>query len=141
MNTTDEKKRRQFLDLVRALANLRDVQYGDNQSESLVERALLIPTVNLPSNLLRAAAIFVDFRFGFRPKEDSFGPPAWVTSLKQLPENERGSLGCSNFREIEAAEEGDSVILLHDHPASGLMAGAAGVIRQVDQSEISGADD
>jgi len=126
-----EQKKQQFLRLVEHLARLRDVQYGCDAAKSIVAHAKQILAQNLPSNLLRAASIVVDGRHGFPPDWSSFHQPEWVNARQLLPEGERGSLVCSNFKDIAYLDVGDSVVLTQDIPSKGLFAGMAGIVRDV----------
>ena len=98
-----------FLQLVDQLARLRDLQYQKDGAKDTLQLAKKVVARNLPSNLLRAAAIFVDYCYGFPPGHGSFTAPDWVSSRGLLPEGERGSLVCSGFKEVSALEEGDSL--------------------------------
>lgn len=126
-----EQKKQQFLRLVERLAQLRDIQYGCDATKSIVAHAKKILAHNLPSNLLRAASIVVDGRHGFPPDWSSFHQPEWVNARQLLPESERGSLVCSNFKDIAYLDVGDSVVLTHDIPSKGIFAGMAGIVRDV----------
>jgi hypothetical protein len=129
-------RRRRFVQIVEALARLRDIQYQDDSAAGLVRHANKVLALNLPSNLLRAAAIFVDYFQGFPPQRRSFMPPAWVTAKKLLPESQRGSLVCSGLDNLEDLEEGDAVVLTRDVAEHHLIAGMAGIIKHiVDQKE------
>ena len=46
------------------------------EAEEILKCARRVVALNLPSSLLRAAAIFVDYFHGFPPQHDSFFPPA-----------------------------------------------------------------
>ena len=126
-----EHRKQCFLRLVERLARLRDVQYDCDQTEHILAHAKTIVARNLPSNLLRGAAIVVDWRHGFPPDWSSFHPPEWVEARQLLPEGERGSLICSNFKDIACLEAGDAVVLTQDLPSKGLLAGMAGIVRDI----------
>lgn len=128
-------RRRRFVQIVEALAHLRDIQYQDDSAAGLVRRATKVVALNLPSNLLRAAAIFVDYFQGFPPQRRSFMPPAWVTAKKLLPEKQRGSLVCSGLDNLEDLEEGDAVVLTRDVAKHHITAGMAGIIKQIPEDE------
>ena len=127
-----------FLKLVEQLSQLRDLQYGTELAPSIVRRAERVLAINLPSNFLRAAAIFVDHAHGFPPKRCSFEAPAWVTAKMQLPDEAKGSLACAGFQEISALGEGDCVVLLGDIPEHGLHAGMAGIIKEISANPKAG---
>ena len=126
-----EQKKQRFLRLVECLARLRDAQYECDHTECILKIAKRIVAQNLPSNLLRAASIVVDYVHGFPPDGSSFHKPEWVDARQVLPEEKRGSLVCSNFKDIAYLEEGDAVVLMRDIPVKGLFAGMAGVVRDV----------
>lgn len=98
---------------------------------SILSRAKKVVALNLPRNLLRAVAIFVDHSHGFPPSYGSFTPPEWVQAKKNLPEEKRGLLSCSGFKDISDVEEGDCVVLRDDLPDEGLHAGMAGIVKEV----------
>ena len=123
-------KKRQFIKLVKAMADLRALQYGKDDNENIVREAEDVVALNIPSNLLRAAAIFVDYFYGFPPDWGSFFPPAWVLVKSVLPENERGSLVCTGLHYTSALNEKDLVVLTHDVPSFGLHAGMSGIVRE-----------
>ncbi len=128
----DAKPRKQrFVQLVEALARLRDVQYQNDLATALIQRAGTLPARNLPSNLLRAAAIFVDSAYGFPPGKGSFETPVWVTAQNLLPEQERGLMRCARFGDEFPLEENQVVILLADIPSHDLLAGMAGIVREL----------
>ena len=87
-----EVRKQRFVKFVEHLARLRDLQYETDISDSVIERANNVVAMNLPSNLLRAAAIFVDWSYGFPPNKDTFALPEWTTAKTVLPESQRGSL-------------------------------------------------
>lgn len=126
-----EIHKQRFLKLVEHLARLRDVQYEADSANSLIERATNIIALNLPSNLLRAAAIFVDWSYGFPPDQGSFGHPEWMTAKTVLPKEQRGSLICSRLDDLSTVRESDVVALLGDLPEHGLHAGMAGIVREL----------
>lgn len=131
LNEIAEQKKKHFLQLVEQLSRLRDIQYGRDSTDGILKNAKGVLARNLPSNLLRAATIFVDYFHGFPPDWSSFSIPEWVGARKLLPEAERGSLICSNFRDISYLGVGDAVILTQDVPIEGLFAGMAGVVREI----------
>jgi len=126
-----EVHKRRFVRLVEHLARLRDVQYEADGANAIIERAKKVVALNLPSNLLRAAAIFVDWSYGFPPDQGSFGLPEWVTAKVLLPENQRGSLACERLKDLSTLQESDVVVLLDDLPEHGLHAGMAGIVREL----------
>lgn len=71
-----EYRKRGFLAGVEAIARLRDTAYRVEEAEEILKCARRVVALNLPSSLLRAAAIFVDYFHGFPPQHDSFFPPA-----------------------------------------------------------------
>ena len=131
LNELAEHKKQHFLQLVERLARFRDVQYDCDETENILKHAKRIVARNLPSNLLRAAAIVVDYRHGFPPDGSSFHAPEWLQARQLLPEGERGSLICSNFKDIAYLDEGAAVVLTHDIPSKGLVAGMAGIVREI----------
>jgi hypothetical protein len=133
-----EQNKQRFLKLVEALARLRDAQFDDDGAEGIIKVAKKVVALNLPSNLLRAAIIFVDYVCGYPPHGNSFWPPRWVSSKKLLPKNERGSLACSRFQELNELEIGECVVLTHDVPSSHLTAGMVGVIRELPSKDDRG---
>ena len=135
-NEFAEQKKAQFIELVRCLSRLRDVQYASNDVESIVKQAEKVVARNLPTNLLRASAIFVDYIYGFPANRDSFFPPKWTNSRELLPEEQRGSLVCTGFKEIAELEENDVVVLNADIPMHGLHAGMAGIVRQLPEDDL-----
>lgn len=135
-NDGAKRNKERFVKLVRCLAALRDVQYDQNMAEGLVLAAKQVVAGNLPSNSLRAAAIFVDYRYGFPPFWCAFMQPAWATAKKLLPEGERGCLACAGLDELADVEVGSSVVLTRDVPEDGLHGGMAGVVRQVDSEDF-----
>jgi hypothetical protein len=130
MNEIAEIKKQHFIRLVRQLAGLRDLQFDHDMAPAIVESAQEVVALNLPSNSVRAAAIFVDWRYGFPPDQDSFTPPKWVGAKKLLPEGERGSLVCARLADVSSLTEKDVVVLVEDIPAHGLYAGTAGMIKE-----------
>jgi len=126
-----EHRKERFVKLVGRLAALRDIQYDDDSGPDVVEDAQNVVALNLPSNLLRAAAIFVDYRYGFPPGRGSFLPPQWVTAKRLLPEAERGSLVCSGLKDARSISENDVVVLTSDVDEHGLHAGMAGIVKQL----------
>jgi hypothetical protein len=130
-----EIKKQRFLKFVDQLALLRDLQYENNMAPLIAENAKRVVALNLPSNLLRAAAIFVDYFHGFPANKDTFGPPEWVTNRKLLPEGCRGSLVCTGFSNVCDLTEEDVVVLIDDLPKHGLHAGMAGIIRELSDDE------
>jgi|ERR1017187_991707 hypothetical protein len=126
-----EHKKKKFLQLVERFARLRDLQYDHDQTEGILKIAVKIVARNLPSNLLRAATILVDYVHGFPPDWSSFWKPEWVGATKLLPEDRRGSLICSGFKEISSVEIGDAVVLTNDISSKGLFAGMAGIVREI----------
>lgn len=131
MGEVAEIHKQRFIKLVEHLARLRDVQYEADGANAIIERAKKVVALNLPSNLLRAAAIFVDWSYGFPPDQGSFGLPEWVTAKVLLPENQRGSLACERFKDLSTLQESDVVVLLDDLPEHGLHAGMAGIVREL----------
>jgi len=125
-----EVRKAKFLNFVEALARLRELQHGRDTAHSVLGRAKKLPALNLPSNLLRAAAIFVDHAYGFPPNFSTFGHPEWVVSRSLLPEGKRGSLVCE-FTDSDVFETDDVVVLITDIPSLGLHAGMAGIVRDV----------
>lgn len=123
--------KKEFVEIVRQLAHLRDLQYKRNLTEGIIQGAEKVVALNLPSNLLRAAAIFVDWRHGFPPDGGSFLPPAWARATELLPERQRGSLRCEGLKEMSSVQEGDVVVLTHDLESDGLHAGMSGIIREL----------
>ena len=126
-----EIKKQQFISLVGQLAGLRDLQYANDMAPGVIDLAKKVVALNLPSNLMRAAAIFVDYLYGFPANKSSFGPPQWVLVKKLLPERERGSLTCTGLDDISSLEENDVVVLVGDLQAHGLHAGMAGIVREL----------
>jgi hypothetical protein len=126
-----EVHKRRFVILVEHLARLRDAQYEADSADSVIERAKKVVALNLPSNLLRAAAIFVDWSYGFPPDQGSFGHPEWMTEKAVLPKEQRGLLVCPRFKDLSTLQEKDVVVLLGDLPEHGLHAGMAGIIREL----------
>jgi hypothetical protein len=126
-----ELHKKEFLAIVKHLAPLRDLQYKKDLSEGIIQRAEKVMALNLPSNLLRAAAIFVDHTHGFPPGGGSFFPPAWITATELLPEHQRGSLRCEELKEMSSVQEGDVVVLTHDLESDGLHAGMSGIVREL----------
>ena len=126
-----EIKKQQFVALVGQLAGLRDLQYGNDLAPGVIELALKVVALNLPSNLLRAAAIFVDYLYGFPANKGSFGPPQWVLVKTLLPEKERGSLVCTGLEDVSSLAENDVVVLVGDVPGQGLHAGMSGIVREL----------
>lgn len=126
-----EIHKRRFISLVEHLARLRDVQYEADSADSVIERAKKVVAFNLPSNLLRAAAIFVDRSYGFPPGQGSFGSPEWVTANTVLPKDQRGLLACPRLSDLSTLQESDVVVLLGDLPEHGLHAGMAGIVREL----------
>lgn len=124
-----EHKKKNFLQLVENLARLRDFQYGKDETKDILKIAQKIKAANLPSNLLRAAAILVDYIYGFPPNWSSFWKPEWVDAKKLLPVEKRGSLVCSGFKKVSELEEGDLVVLTQD--CKGFSAGMAGIVRRI----------
>jgi hypothetical protein len=135
-----EIKKQQFVTLVGQLAGLRDLQYSNDMAPCVIELALKVVALNLPSNLLRAAAIFVDYIYGFPANKGSFGPPKWVSVKTLLPEKERGSLVCTGFKDVSSLEENDVIVLVGDIPGQGLHAGMSGIVREL-PSEDEGESD
>lgn len=131
MNEVAEIKKKQFVSFVVQLASLRDLQYGNDLATNIIERAKKIVALNLPSNLLRGAALFVDHAYGFPADKHNFGAPKWVTAKELLPKEERGSLVCTGFKDISGLEEKDVVVLVADIPERGLHAGMAGIVREL----------
>jgi hypothetical protein len=126
-----EIKKKQFVNLVGQLAGLRDLQYANNSATDAIDLANKVLALNLPTNLLRAAAIFVDYFYGFPAEGSSFIPPKWVLAKTLLPKEERGSLICTGFKSISGVEETDVVVLVADIPEWGLHAGMAGIVREL----------
>jgi hypothetical protein len=126
-----EIKKQEWLKLVDLLARFRDAQYETDLADSMQSRAEKIIAINLPSNLLRAAAIFVDHAHGFPPGKGTFEPPEWVLSREILPEEKRGLLSCRGFKDTSEVEEGDCVVLCDDLPDRGLHAGMAGIVKEL----------
>jgi hypothetical protein len=126
-----EIKKQRFISMVGQLASLRDLQYERDMAPGLIEDARKVVALNLPSNILRAAAIFVDFYHGFPASEQPVGAPNWVSSKKLLPQAERGSLVCTGFKDVSSLGENEVVVLLADIPSEGLHAGMAGIVRQL----------
>jgi hypothetical protein len=126
-----EVRKQRFVKFVERLARLRDLQYETDISDSVIERANKVVAMNLPSNLLRAAAIFVDWAYGFPPSKDTFALPEWTTAKAMLPESQRGSLACTRLADMSTLEENDVVVLIGDLPAHGLHAGMAGIVREL----------
>lgn len=126
-----EHKKERFLRLVEQLGGLRDIQFDEHETPDILRIGRQIPAENLPSNLIRAAVIFVDYHFGFPPNRNAFGPPAWVTAKELLPKENRGSLACKGFGDMASVEEGDTVVLRDDIEALGLHAGMAGMVREL----------
>ena len=126
-----ELHQQDFVELVKAFANLRDREYKRDLASGILERAKKTVALNLPSNLIRAAAIFVDHAHGFPPNGGSFLPPAWVTTTKLLPESQRGSLCCAGFKELSLVQEGDLVVLTKDIDTDRLHAGMAGIVKEL----------
>jgi len=140
INEVAEIRKEQFVSLVGQLAGLRDLQYANHMAPKVIDLAKKVVALNLPSNLLRAAAIFVDYIYGFPANKGSFGPPKWVTVKELLPNEERGSLVCTGFKDVSALEENDIVVLVTDIPERGLHAGMAGIVRELpseDDGEFS----
>lgn len=126
-----ESRKQEFLKLVELFAQFRDCQYGNDLAGSLVTRAKKVVAINLPHNLLRAVAIFVDHAHGFPPNYGSFTPPEWVLAKRNLPKEKRGLLSCSGFKDISDVEEGDCVVLRDDLHGEGLHAGMAGIVKEL----------
>jgi len=124
MNAT--LKKQEFVRLVEQLSRLRDLLYKTDETAGIVESARKVVSSNLPRNLLRAAAIFVDYFKGFPPYSESFLPPDWVTAKDILPKEQRGSLCCRGFKEMCHLQEGDIVVLVADLNPPGLHAGYGG---------------
>jgi hypothetical protein len=135
-----EARKQQFVALVRALSALRDVQFGSDSCNAWVESAQNVVAENLPSNLLRAAAFFVDSKHGFPPEGGFCDQPRWIHFSSLLPESERGVLW-SKFPAIAEAEVGDVVIALEDQHELKILAGSAAIIRTVDCGEAEEAGD
>jgi hypothetical protein len=131
MNGVAEIKKKQFVNLVGQLAGLRDLQYADDSAQGAIDLAQKVVALNLPTNLLRAAAIFVDYIYGFPADRGSFGPPKWVLAKELLPKEARGSLICTGFKDNSDLEETDVVVLVADMPERGLHAGMAGIVREL----------
>lgn len=127
--------KKEFVEIVRHLAHLRDLQYKKDLAKGIIQGAEEVVALNLPSNLLRAAAIFVDWRHGFPPDGGSFLPPAWVRATELLPERQRGSLRCEGLKEMSSVQEGDVVVLTHDLESDGLHAGMSGIVRELPSDE------
>jgi hypothetical protein len=125
-----EHKKRRFLRLVKARAHYRDVIRDETRAPQIVEAAKRVVALNLPSNLHRAAAVFVEYLFGWGYRRTSFVPPSWVWSKKLLPENERSSLTYSHFQDLNDVQIGDRVVLNRDVLSNKLTAAMAGVIRE-----------
>ena len=131
MDEVAEIKKKQFVSLVARLAGLRDLQYANDLSPGVVDLAQKVVGLNLPSNRLRAAAIFVDYIYGFPADKRNFGAPKWVSAKELLPKEERGSLVCTGFKDVSSLAEKDVVVLVADIPERGLHAGMAGIVREV----------
>ena len=127
--------KKEFVKIVRHLAHLRDLQYKKDLAKGIIQGAEKVVALNLPSNLLRAAAIFVDWRHGFPPDGGSFLPPAWALATELLPEQQRGSLRCEGLKEMSSVQEGDVVVLTHDLESDGLHAGMSGIVRELPSDE------
>ena len=127
--------KKEFVEIVRQLAHLRDLQYKKDLAKGIIQGAEKVVALNLPSNLLRVAAIFVDWRHGFPPDGGSFLPPAWARATELLPEHQRGSLRCEGLKEMSSVQEGDVVVLTHDLESDGLCAGMSGIIRELPSDE------
>jgi hypothetical protein len=125
-----ERKKKRFLRLVEARAHYLDVKHEETLAAEIVKAAKTVVALNLPSNLDWAAVLFVDRFYGLGPQRD-YMPPQWVNSRTLLPESERGSLACSGLQNLDDLEEGDCVVLTRDIPSHHLMAGRAGVIREL----------
>ncbi len=123
--------KKEFVEIVRQLAHLRDLQYKKDLAKGIIQGAEKVVALNLPSNLLRAAAIFVDWRHGFPPDGGSFLPPAWARATELLPKRQRGSLRCEGLKEMSSVQEGDVVVLTHDLESDGLHAGMSGIVREL----------
>ena len=130
-----EQKKCQFVQLVEHLARLRDIQYAGDSAESVIKQAKKTVARNLPSNLLRSAAIFVDYYYGFPADQHSFFPPAWVSAKKLLPKGQRGSLICTGLKDLSELQENDVVVLIGDMVTQGLHAGMAGIVRELPTEE------
>jgi len=140
MHEAAEIKKEQFVRLVGQIAGLRDLQFDNDLATKIIDRAKKIVALNLPSNLLRGAAIFVDHAYGFPADKRNFGAPKWVTAKELLPKDERGSLVCTGFKDVSDLEEKDVVVLVADIPERGLHAGMAGIVRELpseDDGEFS----
>jgi len=137
MGAVAEIHKQQFVKLVEHLARLRDVQYDDDLSNSIIERAKKVVALNLPSNLLRGAAIFVDWSYGFPPGGGTFELPAWATAKAVLPKEQRGSLVCEGLKDLSTLEESELVVLTGDLPVHGLHAGMAGIVRELPSEDDS----
>ncbi len=126
-----EVRKKKFLQLVECLARLRDSQYETENAEGILNIARKIVSRNLPSNLLRAAAILVDYIHDFPPNRSSFWKPDWIDAKELLPQGKRGSLVCSGLKDISELEEGDLIILTQDISSKGLHAGMAGIVKEI----------
>ncbi len=126
-----EQNKNRFVEMVERLVLLREAQYNHpGHVNWIIKAAKKVAALNLPSNPLRAAALFVDFHLGFSPRQHGFRPPAWVTDPKLLPKGQRGSLACSCFQSMDALEASDCVVLTQDIPTLHLTAGMAGAVRE-----------
>jgi len=135
-NEGAELKKQKFLKFVEALIKLRELQFESEIGEGTLERAQRILARNLPSNLLRAAAIFVDHAYGFPPGRKSFRSPRWTSATEILDKHGPNPLDCE-FCESRTFEEKDVVVLVRDISEGGLHAGMAGIVREVaDEDDI-----
>lgn len=130
LNETAELKKQKFLEFVAALIQLRELQYERGIGKGTLARAQGVMARNLPSNLLRAAAIFVDHAYGFPGNWESFQAPEWVTAQRVLNQEQADLPACA-FRQHDTYEEKDVVVLLCDLPEVGLHAGMAGIVREL----------
>ena len=135
LNEMAELHKQDFIQLVRKLAELRDLQYTKELSKDIVRHAEGLIARNLPRNLIRAAAILVDWRHGVPSNGNVFAHPAWMTAKELLPEAERGHLACSGFKELSSLTVGDTVVLTSDIESESLHAGMAGMVKEPPSDE------